>query len=85
MVPRITELVIYATHPDSDSIVVRLVCHRSSVAGTSAVFNVASLDTTSSTQSSVVRLQSVAVSPSTIGAIVDEGAAAYFVHRVHAG
>ncbi len=41
--------------PTADSIVVRLVCHRSSVASTSAVFNVATLDTTSPTQSSVVR------------------------------
>ena len=31
--------------PHSDSLVVRLVCHRSSVASTSAVFNVATLDT----------------------------------------
>jgi hypothetical protein len=76
---RITEMVIYVTHPDSDPFVVRLVCHRSSVASTGAVFNVASIDTNAVTPAAAARLQSVAVSPATIGAVVDEGAAAYFV------
>jgi hypothetical protein len=76
---RITEMVIYATRPDADSILVRLVCHRSSVASTSAVFSVTALDTGSLAPSPLVRLHSAAVSPSTTGAIVDESAAAYFV------
>ena len=76
---RVTEMVIYVTHPDADGFVVRLVCHRSSVATTSAVFVVASIDTNTVAPSSAARMQSVAVSPATIGAVVDESAAAYFV------
>jgi hypothetical protein len=76
---RITEMVMYTTRPDTDNIVVRLVCHRSSVASTSAVFNVASLDSIAIPPSALVRMQSVAVAPATIGAVVDEGVAAYFV------
>ncbi len=33
---RITEMVVYATHPDADNTIVRLVCHRSSLGDTSA-------------------------------------------------
>ncbi|HEX4983929.1 MAG TPA: hypothetical protein VFV63_19645, partial [Ilumatobacteraceae bacterium] len=76
---RITEMVAYATRPDADSTLVRLVCHRSSVASTSAVFIVATLDTGAVAASPLVRMHSVAVPPATIGAVVDEGAAAYFV------
>ena len=74
-------MVVYATHPDADSIVVRLVCHRSSVASTSAVFSRRIDSTPMRSPPSPARpdLQSVAVSPATIGAVVDEGAAAYFV------
>ena len=31
---RVTELVVYATHPDADNTIVRLVCHRSSLGDT---------------------------------------------------
>ncbi len=76
---RITELVAYATRPDSGSTInVRLYCHRAS---TSALFVVAEADTNSFTPplNASVKMLAVAVSPSTIGAVVDEGVAAYFV------
>jgi hypothetical protein len=76
---RITEMVVYATRPDAGSTVVRLVCHRSSLATNSAIVVVAQVATNSLPPVPLVRAHTVAVSPGTNGAVVDEGSAAYFV------
>ena len=76
---RITEMVAYATRPDADNTVVRLICHRSSIASNSAVVVVAQINTNTLATPPLVRIHSVNVPPATNGAIVDEHASAYFV------
>ncbi|MGH9133672.1 MAG: hypothetical protein ACRDZZ_07030 [Ilumatobacteraceae bacterium] len=76
---RITEMVAYATRPTSPSTVVRLVCHRSSVASASSFVVVAQLSTGSLAASPLVQMHKVTVPSGANGAVVDEDAAAYFV------
>ena len=75
---RITEMVVYATHPDADNTIVRLICHRSSL-GDTGFLPVAQVNTNSVPPSPLVQTYTVAVAPAAVGAVVDERASAYFV------
>jgi hypothetical protein len=75
---RITELVVYATHPDADNTTVRLVCHRSSL-GDTGFLPVATVNTNSLPPSPLVQTYTVPVAAAAVGAVVDERASAYFV------
>lgn len=75
---RITEMVVYATHPDADNTIVRLVCHRSSL-GDTGFLPVAQLNTASLPPSPFIQTYTVPVAAAAAGAVVDERAAAYFV------
>jgi len=76
---RITEMVVYATRPNVETTLVRLVCHRSSLGDANAFVSVASLNTSASAPSPLVRVHTVPVSAAANGAVVDESASAYFV------
>ncbi|HWM21143.1 MAG TPA: twin-arginine translocation signal domain-containing protein [Ilumatobacteraceae bacterium] len=76
---RITEMVVYAVRPAAGSSIVRLVCHRSSLADANAFVIVASVNTSALAASPQVRTYTVPIGAATNGAVVDETAAAYFV------
>lgn len=76
---RVTEMVVYATRPDSDSTLVRLVCHRSSLAGSDAFVQVGTVNTSALPTPPEVRAYTLPIAATAIGAVVDESASAYFV------
>jgi hypothetical protein len=76
---RITEMVVYATRPDDKTTLIRLVCHRSSLADSNAFVSVATVNTNAAAPSPLVRVHTVPVSAAAIGAVVDETASAYFL------
>ncbi len=75
---RITEMVVYATHPDADNTLIRLVCQRSSL-GDTGFLPVAQVNTNALPPSPLVQTYTAPVAAAAAGAIVDERAAAYFV------
>ena len=75
---RVTELVVYATHPDADNTIVRLVCHRSSL-GDTGFLPVATVNTNALPPSPLVQTYTVPIAAAAVGAVVDERASAYFV------
>jgi hypothetical protein len=76
---RITEVVVYARRPNSGSTLVRLVCHRSSLAGSDAFVQVGTVNTSALPTPPEVRAYTLPIAATAIGAVVDESASAYFV------
>jgi hypothetical protein len=76
---RVTEMVVYATSPSTENALVRLVCHRTSLADTGAFVVVASVNTSAVPPAAPVRIHTASVAAATNGAVVDEGSSAYFV------
>ena len=76
---RITEMVVYATRPDADNTIVRLVCHRSSLGDTGFLPVAPGEHELRPSPSPLVQTYTVAVAAAAVGAVVDERASAYFV------
>jgi hypothetical protein len=76
---RITEMIVYATRPNAQNTTVRLVCHRSSLAGGDAFVQVGSVNTNALPTPPVVRAYTLPIAATAIGAVVDESASSYFV------